>query len=86
MPSPVELIERVIATLSAAFSDFSDLEVITRTGMRLVRATAISVAVGLGRGATAIAATVLALLILHVLPLLLDYHKAQPLESDDRPR
>lgn len=86
MPSPVELIERVIATLSAEFSDFSDLEVITRTGMRLVRATAISVAVGLGRGATTIAATVLALLILHVLPLLLDHHNAQPPESDDRPR
>lgn len=169
----MELIERVIATLLAEFSDFSHLETITRTGMRLVLAvvlggllgferelagkaagvrthmlatmgtalfvmaieqegasdesvsrviqgiaagigficagtilkgrdmadvqglttagglwlaTAIGVAVGLGRGATAILATVLALLILHVLPLLLDRQNAQPPGSDDGPR
>jgi putative Mg2+ transporter-C (MgtC) family protein len=169
----VELIERVIATLSAEFSDFSHLEAITRTSMRLVLAavlggllgferevagkaagvrthmlvtlgtalfvmtieqdgasdeavsrviqgiaagigficagtilkgrgiadvqglttagglwlaTAIGVAVGLGRGATAIVATVLALLILHVLPLLLDRQNAQPPGSDEGPR
>ena len=169
----MELIERVIATLSAEFSDFSQLEAITRTSMRLVLAvvlggllgferevagkaagvrthmlvtlgtalfvmdieqdgasdaavsrviqgiaagigficagtilkgrdmadvqglttagglwlaTAIGVAVGLGRGGTAIVATVLALLILHVLPLLLDRPNAQPPGSDEEPR
>lgn len=169
----MELIERVIATLSAEFSDFSQLEAITRTSMRLVLAvvlggllgferevagkaagvrthmlvilgtalfvmdieqdgasdaavsrviqgiaagigficagtilkgrdmadvqglttagglwlaTAIGVAVGLGRGGTAIVATVLALLILHVLPLLLDRPNAQPPGSNEGPR
>lgn len=169
----MELIERVIATLSAEFSDFSQLEAITRTSMRLVLAvvlggllgferevagkaagvrthmlvtmgtalfvmaieqdgasdaavsrviqgiaagigficagtilkgrdmadvqglttagglwlaTAIGVTVGLGRGGTAIVATVLALLILHVLPLLLDRQNAQPPGSDEGPR
>ncbi|WP_332821057.1 MgtC/SapB family protein [Pseudomonas sp.] len=169
----MELIERVIATLSAEFSDFSQLEAITRTSMRLVLAvvlggllgferevagkaagvrthmlvtmgtalfvmaieqdgasdaavsrviqgiaagigficagtilkgrdmadvqglttagglwlaTAIGVAVGLGRGGTAIVATVLALLILHVLPLLLDRQNAQPPGSDEGQR
>ncbi|MDX1369894.1 MAG: MgtC/SapB family protein [Pseudomonas sp.] len=169
----MELIERVIATLSAEFSDFSQLEAITRTSMRLVLAavlggllgferevkgkaagvrthmlvtlgtalfviaieqdgasdeavsrviqgiaagigficagtilkgrdmadvqglttagglwlaTAIGVTVGLGRGATAIVATVLALLILHVLPLLLERQNAQPPGSDEGPR
>jgi putative Mg2+ transporter-C (MgtC) family protein len=166
----VELIERVIATLSAEFSDFSQLEAITRTSMRLVLAvvlggllgyerevagkaagvrthmlvtlgtalfvmaieqdgasdaavsrviqgiaagigficagtilkgrdmadvqglttagglwlaTAIGVTVGLGRGGTAIVATVLALLILHVLPLLQDRQNAQPPGNDE---
>ena len=169
----MELIERVIATLSAEFSDFSQLEAITRTSMRLVLAvvlggllgyerevagkaagvrthmlvtmgtalfvmaieqdgasdaavsrviqgiaagigficagtilkgrdmadvqglttagglwlaTAIGVTVGLGRGGTAIVATVLALLVLHVLPLLLDRQNAQPPGSDEGPR
>ena len=169
----MELIERVIATLLAEFSDFGQLETITRTSMRLVLAvvlggllgfereiagkaagirthmlvtlgsalfvmsieqegasdeavsrviqgiaagigficagtilkgrdtanvqglttagglwlaTAIGVAVGLGRGGTAILATVLALLILHALPLLLDRQSAQPPGGDDGPR
>ena len=166
----MDLIERVIATLSAEFSDFSQLEAITRTSMRLVLAvvlggllgferevagkaagvrthmlvtmgtalfvmaieqdgasdaavsrviqgiaagigficagtilkgrdmadvqglttagglwlaTAIGVTVGLGRGATAIVATGLALLILHVLPLLLDRQNAKPPGNDE---
>ena len=166
----MELIERVSATLLAEFSDFSQLEAITRTSMRLVLAvvlggllgyerevagkaagvrthmlvtlgtalfvmaieqdgasdaavsrviqgiaagigficagtilkgrdmadvqglttagglwlaTAIGVTVGLGRGATAIVATGLALLILHVLPLLLDRQNAQPPGNDE---
>lgn len=169
----MELTERVIATLLAEFSDFSHLETITRTSMRLVLAvvlggllgfereiagkaagirthmlvtlgtalfvmsieqdgasdeavsrviqgiaagigficagtilkgrdmadvqglttagglwlaTAVGVAVGLGRGGTAILATVLALLILHALPLLLDRQNAQPPGGDDGPR
>jgi putative Mg2+ transporter-C (MgtC) family protein len=169
----VELIERVIATLLAEFSDLGQLETITRTSMRLVLAvvlggllgfereiagkaagirthmlvtlgtalfvmsieqegasdeavsrviqgiaagigficagtilkgrdtanvqglttagglwlaTAVGIAVGLGRGGTAILATVLALLILHALPLLLDRQSAQPPGGDDGPR
>jgi putative Mg2+ transporter-C (MgtC) family protein len=169
----VELIERVIAVLLAEFSDFSHLEAITRTSMRLVLAavlggllgfereiagkaagirthmlvtlgaalfvmaieqegasdeaisrviqgiaagigflcagtilkgrdiadvqglttagglwlaTAIGVSIGLGRGATAILATVLALLILHALPLLLDRQDVEPPGGDDGPR
>jgi putative Mg2+ transporter-C (MgtC) family protein len=169
----VELIERVIATLLAEFSDLGQLEIVTRTSMRLVLAvvlggllgfereiagkaagirthmlvtlgtalfvmsieqdgasdeavsrviqgiaagigficagtilkgrdtanvqglttagglwlaTAVGIAVGLGRGGTAILATVLALLILHALPLLLDRQSAQPPGGDDGPR
>ncbi|WP_413470240.1 MgtC/SapB family protein [Pseudomonas sp.] len=91
-----EAVSRVIQGIAAGIGficagtilkgrDMADVQGLTTAG-GLWLATAIGVTVGLGRGATAIVATVLALLILHVLPLLLERQNAQPPGSDEGPR
>jgi putative Mg2+ transporter-C (MgtC) family protein len=91
-----EAVSRVIQGIAAGIGficagtilkgrDTANVQGLTTAG-GLWLATAVGIAVGLGRGGTAILATVLALLILHALPLLLDRQSAQPPGGDDGPR